>query len=55
MLNVCRGTLRNNIATMFTSARSHIDHMIGQLNGILIMFHYDHAIAEIAQVLQRFQ
>ncbi len=35
--------------------RPDVHHIIGGEDGILVMFHDDHRIAEIAQALQRLQ
>ena len=40
---------------MLARTRAHVHHMIGGKYGVLVMFHHDDAIAEIAQVLERFQ
>ena len=39
----------NHLAAMNTRSGSHINHIIGQPNGILVMFHNQHGVAEIAQ------
>ena len=38
---------------MKTSPRTHVDQVIGRADHILVMLHYDHGIAEIAESPQR--
>ena len=38
---------------MDAGARAHIDHIIGETDGVFIMFHDQHGVAQIAQAFQR--
>jgi hypothetical protein len=45
----------DDLAAMHAGAGADVDHMVGGADGILVMFDHDHRVAEVAQVLQRFQ
>ena len=47
--------LRDDLAAMDAGAGAHVEHMVGDADGVLVMLHHDHGIAEVAQALQRFQ
>ena len=40
---------------MYAGPRTHIDDMIGSINGLFIMLNDDHGVAHVAQLLQRCQ
>ena len=42
-------------AAVLARARPHVHHMVGGLDGFFVMFHHDHAVAHVAQSLQRIQ
>ncbi len=50
-----RRPLADNLAAMDTGARAHIDDMVGREDGVFIMLHHEHRIAEVAQAFQCFQ
>ncbi len=43
------------MAAMRAGARTDVEHMVGETNGILVMFDHDHGIAEVAEPLQRIE
>ena len=40
---------------MHAGAGADIEHIIGKADGVLVMLHHDHGVAEVAQPLQRFK
>ena len=46
-------SLRHDLAAMLASARSHVDHVVGRQDGLGIVLDHDHAVAQVAQVLER--
>ena len=50
--NLVQGSLRNNFAPARPGPGPKIDDMIGGANRFFIVFHYDHRIAEVAEVAQ---
>ena len=51
--DVLRGAFRDDLAAMHARAGADIDDMVGMQDGVLVMLHDEHRIAEVAQVLQR--
>ncbi len=50
--NLFGRTLRDDLAAVLARARPHVDNVVGGQNGILVVLDHDHAVAEIAQVLE---
>ncbi len=50
-----RRAFGDDMAAMHARARTHVDHMIGGADGVLVMLHHDHGVAHVAQALERFQ
>ena len=50
-----RRSFRDDLAAMHARARADVDHMIRLEDRVLVMLHDEHRIAEVAQVLQRFE
>ena len=48
-------SLRHQLSAQPSRARAQIDHIIGALNGIGIVLHHQHRVAQIAQMRQRIQ
>ena len=38
------------MATMDPGARTHIQHVVGRADGVLVMFNHDHGVAQVTQV-----
>ena len=51
-LDFRRGALRHHTPTMHTRTRPHVDAMVGRANHVLIVFHHQHAVANVTQVFQ---
>lgn len=49
-----RGAARDHFATVFASTRTHVDHVVGTTDRILVVFDHEHRVAQIAQMLERF-
>ena len=47
--------LRDDLAAVDARAGAEVDHVVGMADGVLVMLHHDHRVAEIAQALERFQ
>jgi hypothetical protein len=45
----------NDLAAMHAGAGADVDHIVGGADGILVMLDHDDRVAEVAQVLERFQ
>src|SRR6218665_2888230 len=45
--------LRHHPATMHAGARAHVDDLVCGAHHVLVMLDHDHAVADVAQVLQR--
>ena len=45
--------LRHDAATVNARARTHVDNVVGGTHHVLIVFHHQHAVTQIAQMLQR--
>ena len=46
------GPLGDHLAAMDAGTRPHVDHMIGLENGLLVVLHHQHGVAEVAQPLE---
>ncbi|MNH10108.1 hypothetical protein D3C79_695760 [compost metagenome] len=44
--------LGDDLPTVNTGAWADIDHVVGQPNGVLVVFHHDHRVAQVAQMVQ---
>ena len=42
----------DHVAAMHARANAHVDHVVGSADGVFIVFHHQHGIADVAQVLQ---
>ena len=49
-----RRALGNDLATVNAGTGADIQHVVGGEDGVLVMFDDDHRVAEVAQMLQRF-
>ena len=47
-----RCALRHHPTAMHTRTRPHVDAMVGRANHVLVVFHHQHAVANVAQMLQ---
>ena len=45
--------LGDDVAAQPPRARSQIDHVIGMTNGVFVVLHHQHRIAQVAQLLER--
>ena len=45
--------LRDDLAAVLAGARPHVDDVVGRQDRVLVVLDDDHAVAEVAQVLQR--
>ena len=52
-LDLCRRALRHQLPAVRAGARAQVDDVVGRLDRLLVVFHHDHGIAQIAQLLQR--
>ena len=50
--NLCGGALRHHPTAMHTGTRAHVDAMVSRANHVLVVFHHQHAVANVAQMLQ---
>ena len=55
MPHLLRRALRHHLPAVLAGARAHVDHVVGGVDRVLVMFDHDDAVAEVAQVLQRGQ
>jgi hypothetical protein len=53
--DVARRALGDDLAAMHTGMGSDVDHVIGGEDRVLVMLDHDDRVADIAQVLERFQ
>ena len=44
--------MRHDAAAVHTGTWAHVDHMVGNANHVFIVLHHQHAVANVAQVLQ---
>jgi hypothetical protein len=54
-LDFLRRSLRHELAAVHARARPHVEHVIRGEDRILVMLDDDHGVADVAQVLERFQ
>ena len=45
--------LRDDLAAVLARARPHVDDVVGRADRVVVVLDDDHAVAEIAQVLER--
>jgi hypothetical protein len=45
--------LRHHAAAVHARAGAHVDHVVGGVDHVLVVLDHDHAVADVAQVLQR--
>ena len=43
------------MAAMDAGARADVEHVVGGADGVLVVLHHDHGVAEVAQALERLQ
>ena len=53
--DVLHGAGHHDLSAMNTGTRAYVDDVVGAADGILVVFHDQHGVAEIAQMDQRFQ
>ncbi|CVG16775.1 Uncharacterised protein [Serratia marcescens] len=53
--DVVDGAFRHHLAAVYAGAGADVDHVVGGADGVFVMLHHDHRVAEVAQVDQRFQ
>ena len=51
--HVVDDTLHHHLAAMHARAGPHLHDVVGGANGVLVMLHHDHRVADVAQALQR--
>ena len=51
-LNFRRCALRHHPTAMHTGAWTHVDAMVGRADHVLVVFHHQHAVANVTQVFQ---
>ena len=47
------GALCHDAATVHASAGAHVDHVVGHADHVFVVLDHQHAVADVAQVLQR--
>ncbi len=47
--------MRHDLAAMDAGAGADVDHVVGGADGVLVVLHHDHGVAEIAQPLEGLQ
>ena len=50
--DVVRRAFGNDVAAVNARARTHVDHMVGLADGILVMLDHQHGVAHVAQALE---
>ncbi len=55
LFDLLRRPVRHHVTAQPSRARPQIDHVIGALNRLGIVFHHQHRIAQIAQALERIE
>ena len=53
--DLSRRALCDDMAAMHAGARTHVDHMVGGADGVLVMLDHQHGVAHVAQALEGFQ
>src|SRR5205085_3510364 len=51
--HLARRTLRDDFAAMDAGARAHVHDVVGRADHVFVVLHHQHAVAQVAQVLQR--
>ena len=52
-LDLLERALRHHLPAVYASAGAHVDDAVGGTHHVFIVLHHDHAVANVAQVLQR--
>ncbi len=55
ILDVPGRAFGDDAAAVFAGAGAHVHHMVGRFDGLLVVLHHDHRVAEVAQFRQRLQ
>jgi hypothetical protein len=50
--HLLRRALGHHAAAVHTGARAHVHHVVGGADHVLVVLHHQHAVAQVAQVLQ---
>ena len=50
---IIRRSLSHQLAAVFPGSRADIHHTVGRADRILVMFHHDQAVSQIAEAHQR--
>ena len=53
--DLLRRALRDDLAAVLAGARPHVDDVVGRQDRVVVVLDDDHAVAEVAQVLERRQ
>ncbi|MNO54255.1 hypothetical protein D3C76_447210 [compost metagenome] len=48
--HLVRRALGDDLPAMHAGARADVDHVVGEADGVLVVLHHDHRVADIAQV-----
>ncbi len=48
--DLLRRALGDDLAAVHAGARAHVDHVVGAADGLLVVLHHDHRVAQVAQV-----
>ena len=51
--DVFKSALHHDLATKPPRPRTQVDDMIGFPNGVFVMFHHQHSVAEVSQFLDK--
>ena len=50
--NIGASALRHDAATVHASTGPHVNHMVGNANHVFVVLHHQHAVADVAQMLE---
>ncbi len=50
---VVEGSLRHHFPAVDARTRAHLHDMIGGANGVFVVLHHDHGVADVAQAFER--
>ncbi len=50
--DLLRRALGDDLPTVHAGPRSDVHHVVGQADGIFVVFHHDHRVAQVAQVVE---
>ena len=53
--DLLRRALGHDVAAVDAGAGADVHHVVGREDGVLVVLHHDHGVADVAQVLQRLQ